>query len=480
MPRSQCYAEKRGDMWRGRYPDADGRMRSTDRYPTRNKALSVARAARAAVEASLPAATHADTADKAEKADMTLGAWFTEIWPGWDIELTTRANYSAPIRRFILPTFGARPLKSITRGEIDRWERDLIEKRGYSPEYIGGARRRLHTILADALVAGHITVNPATRQRGRGRKANQDRARDSAEKIWASENTALLLAERCALLSGEAEFVRVLLMAFSGLRWGEVTGLQASYVRAPDRRRNHHYIRVEWQLVELNGKFYLAPPKDGSRRDVDLPEWLFTLIGQITPRASRCRCPRRDDGTSLCGSSEAFLFLGSEGGHARRSNYSTRTFRPAADGIYPAQKRRADYHTEPWRVHCTAEPWPGVPIPMKGTHRNTVERRADCSWAPLIAGLTPHGLRHGHQTAMRRDRVPRVLRRERLGHGPSGDIADRYTHIDDEMITEMLASLTRRLHSAVTARARIDQARGAEPRSAVPFLDAWLAPFRTR
>ena len=123
------------------YPDADGRMRSTDRYPTKNRALKAARDARAAVEASPTATTVADTTDKSEKADMTLGEWFNEIWPGWDIELTTRANYSAPIRRFILPTFGARPLKSITRGEVDRWERDLIEKRGYSPEYIGGARR---------------------------------------------------------------------------------------------------------------------------------------------------------------------------------------------------------------------------------------------------------------------------------------------------------------------------------------------------
>ena len=95
-------------------------------------------------------------------------------------------------------------------------------------------------------------------------------------------------------------------------------------------------------------------------------------------------------------------------------------------------------------------------------------------------GLTPHGLRHGHQTAMRRDRVPRVLRRERLGHGPSDDIADRYTHINDEMITEMLAGQNHRLHSAVATRPRIDQALDAEPRSAVPFLDAWLASFRAR
>jgi len=64
--------------------------------------------------------------------------------------------------------------------------------------------------------------------------------------------------------------------------------------------------------------------------------------------------------------------------------------------------------------------------------------------------------------------------------GSSGDIDDHHTRIDDEMITEMLASLTRQLQNAVAARARIDQARGAEPRSAVPFLDAWLASFRTR
>ena len=108
------------------------------------------------------------------------------------------------------------------------------------------------------------------------------------------------------------------------------------------------------------------------------------------------------------------------------------------------------------------------------------EQLAECSWAALIPGLTPHGLRHGHQTAMRRDRVPRVLRRDRLGHGASGDIADHYTHIADEMIEEMLTRQTQRWQAAVAARARIDEDRGAEPRSAVPALDEWLAPFRER
>jgi len=238
--------------------------------------------------------------------------------------------------------------------------------------------------------------------------------------------------------------------------------------------------RGEWQLIELNGKFYLAPPKDGSRRDVDIPRWLFTLMQQLQGPSRRYRCPRREDGTSACGAREAFLFLGTEAGHARRSNYSSRIFRPAADGIYPARKRRRNYHAQFWRVHCSLEPFPGVPLPMKGMHRAKAEQLAECSWAPLIPGLTPYGLRHGHQTAMRRDRVPRVLRRDRLGHGASGDIADHYTHIDEEMIEDMLTRQTKRWQAALMARARIDQAHSAQPQSAIPVLNEWLAPFRER
>jgi len=70
---------------------------------------------------------------------------------------------------------------------------------------------------------------------------------------------------------------------------------------------------------------------------------------------------------------------------------------------------------------------------------------------------------------MRRDRVPRVLRRDRLGHGASGDIADHYTHIDDKMIEEMLTRQTRRWQTAVAERARMDGVRGTEP-----WLPVWL------
>jgi integrase len=183
-----------------------------------------------------------------------------------------------------------------------------------------------------------------------------------------------------------------------------------------------------------------------------------------------------EGGKSACGSSEEFVFLGSRGGHARRSNYATRIFRPACDGIFPAEKRRRGYQTQPWRVHCIWDGlFPGIPVPTEGRRRAKVEELADCSWAALIRGLTPHGLRHGHQTSMRRDRVPRVLRRERLGHGPSGDISDHYTHIDDEMIDDLLTRQTQRWGAALALRESIDLELGHKPRSAIPILDRWLA-----
>src|SRR5258708_2584302 len=130
MPRTQCFAEKRGATWRGRYPGADGRLLSTSGYPTRNKALQAARAARAKIEEE--AAGNAAEVERAAKGETTLAEWIAELWPAFDIELTPRANYSAPIRLFILPAFGDRSLASLRREEIDAWERALIDDRCYS------------------------------------------------------------------------------------------------------------------------------------------------------------------------------------------------------------------------------------------------------------------------------------------------------------------------------------------------------------
>jgi integrase len=77
----------------------------------------------------------------------------------------------------------------------------------------------------------------------------------------------------------------VVLKGFTRMRWGELVGLETRYVRETA-------IRVEWQLYELDtGELHRFPPKDDSRRTVDLPGWLARLvsdhIARIPARAVR-------------------------------------------------------------------------------------------------------------------------------------------------------------------------------------------------
>jgi hypothetical protein len=60
----------------------------------------------------------------------------------------------------------------------------------------------LTTVLGDA-IPRYIQANPAQRRRGKGRKGQRRIQRiEQAGKVWATPIQALLVAERCAALSG--------------------------------------------------------------------------------------------------------------------------------------------------------------------------------------------------------------------------------------------------------------------------------------
>lgn len=178
-----------------------------------------------------------------------------------------------------------------------------------------------------------VAANVAVKRRGRGRKrARRDVALRGREKVRATPLQALLLAERCALLSGrDDDFVMVVLTAYTGMRWGEVHGLERPSCRL-DR------IQIDWQLRELAGRLEMVPPKDDSHRPADLPPFLAALLSdQSTRTRGRCTCPGR---TPECGGRGQYLFLSPDGAYHRRSNYARRIFQPAADGRYPKGTRQ--------------------------------------------------------------------------------------------------------------------------------------------
>jgi hypothetical protein len=185
------------------------------------------------------------------------------------------------------------------------------------------------------------------------------------------------VAERAALLDGrDEEFTRQITIAYTGMRWGETTGLERELLLPT-------LINVEWQLREISGQFYRLPPKDDSYRStnwepllpVDLPPFLATLLtAQAEKYAGRqCGCVKEHGGSGQ------YVFLGPDGiHHYRRSNYSRRVSAQRATG---ATRRQTGRQASWW----SSTPQPGqVSRPRRG-RRPCPERRS----LPRQAGGPP-------------------------------------------------------------------------------------------
>ncbi|MFF3567937.1 LacI family DNA-binding transcriptional regulator [Nocardia jiangxiensis] len=437
---------------------------------------------------------------------------WVELWyEEQDLARTSMATYKSILRSQLLPEFGGKPLNEITKASITRWVRKLREA-GYKPESIRTYRSLLHTILEDAHTAHRIAENPARRTRGRGRRIHANRGQEK-RKVLAQGSTALLIAERMALLSGkDDEFVLMILANYSGMRLGELIGLETQFVPTDtpaERAKTRHTLRVHWQLCEIDGKFYKEPLKENSRRDIDLPHFLWLLLIDQINRTQPVACPchsstyvfagqskRRSKGstggltlkdvaqsagvsvgtassafrkdTPIAPSTRAHVIAAAEEigylrwtgdavWHQRRSGPYRWIYTPAVSGQYPKSGTRS---ARP--VWIRDDPFPGVPI--RG--RNAAQR-ANSYWQPIAEGMTPHGNRHTHRTDLEELAIPQVLIDDRIGH-LDRSVQRRYTQPTNAMRDHLVTALTQRWHDALDARLAIS------PTSPVKVLDTLL------
>ncbi|MDM4721341.1 LacI family DNA-binding transcriptional regulator [Micromonospora sp. WMMA1363] len=498
------YAEKRGDYWRGRYKIERGKYGTisdddgeTIRFRTKREAERAANDE----EAKVRAGRRRDPAE----SRTTFGQYVSRWYAAQDLAASTLQNYKRHIEEHLLPAFEHAVIADITATDVGTWEKEE-RALGYAESSIKTWRATLHLILADAVDEGLRDANPATRRRGRGKRAGRSRNR-GPEKAVTNSLGILLLAERAALLSGrDDEFAAVVLKGYTGMRWGELVGLETQYVRSSG-------LRVEWQQYELDtGEFHRCPPKDDSHRTLDLPAWLFGLVSEHIARTQPKPCPchglkyvfrgyrsangapqrpgpkladvARRAGVSIGTAStvlnhpekvpettrakveiaaEELGYMrggGSSGelaAHWRRNSFTTWLFRPAATGWY-AKKAPQDARPVP----VLADPWPGVPV--RG--RNATGR-ADSCWLPIAPRLTPHGLRHTHKTVMVELGTPPKLMDERMGH-EDGSVQARYSHVTPEMRQRLVTALTGQWDASLAAR------REMAPGSPVAALDRLL------
>lgn len=501
-----AYAEKRGNRWRARWRGPDGTLESRPGFRSRKDAEKYGRDQEAAVRNN----TYIDP----RAGRITLTDWVNRWFPSLDLELNTLSTYKYTIEVLILPAFGDRALMSLSPEEIGVWEKQLVAQ-GYKRRTAQEARSTLATVLNDA-IPRYIQANPAARKRGKGRKGLRriDRA-ERREKSWATALEVLLFAERCAALSGaDADFVMAITMAYTGMRWSEAMGLPPDCLHGDT-------MDIAWKLYELNSRFYRGRPKDGSIRTVDVPPFLADILTEHLEANPARKCTCRNTEPPWCPGSE-YVFLGQRNAHHRRSNYGTRIVRPAADGWYPRREGRYGRPASPVLVDFSA-PWPGVPlspwppanpgepyVPPTGRGiprlagkdgngrcpgcNHTIRLRQDgtlirhkmgtercigsgshpsepaplANWLPLRPGLTPHGLRHGHQTWLDDLGVRYVLQSERMGHEVPG-MRGIYSHITPRMRAELKARLQELWEASLHERTLLAE------RSSVAVLGSILA-----
>jgi integrase len=204
---------------------------------------------------------------------------------GVTLKRRTRALYTEQFRRYILPAFGPRPVRQLTRGQIKRWLAGL-RTRGLKRDTVRNAYAVLHVMLAAAVEDELIATNPAS---GLGRALKLLVKREErAQEVKAMEpdqlDRFLATMDGPEARPGDQRYLPFFLtLARTGLRIGEAFALMPE-----DLDLGAGILRVERNFPD--GEAESESPKTvSSIRTVDLsPELVRVLRVHLADRARAC------------------------------------------------------------------------------------------------------------------------------------------------------------------------------------------------
>ena len=236
----------------------------------------------------------------AERGSTLVPEWVQEWHDGRvDIAPSTRSRAQGIITGHITPKWSRKKIGDVQHADVQRWVSELLDA-GQSPR----SAKKIVNVLSQALDAAvkdrRLTANPAEGVRF-------PRAKPRA-KIYLSADQV----ERLAAVVDDRQRVIVYVLAYTGLRWGELAGLRVKDLD-PTRRR----LRVEQTIVDDNGRALVKPPKDNEIRSVPAPRFVIDMLVEQSQGLGQ------DD----------LLFRSPRGGPLRNRNERVRWFDAAAEAI---------------------------------------------------------------------------------------------------------------------------------------------------
>jgi integrase len=231
---------------------------------------------------------------------QTLDEWSREYLDfAVHLKPTTKALYKSLLRAHILPTFGALPLAEIEGLAIRRWVADMHAS-GLAASSIRHCYGLLSQILVSAIECGLLDRDPS-----RGVKL---------PRLVRSEMACLSPEEVERLASVVPPEYRPLIhvLAYAGLRWGEVAALRRFRCDLDANR-----LIVAESLALVNGRAVFGETKTRQVRKTRLPAFLVdelrTHLDTISPRA------------------DALVFTAPRGGPLLGANFRPRVWWPALE-----------------------------------------------------------------------------------------------------------------------------------------------------
>jgi integrase len=243
--------------WQARYRDAAGREHSRSTFTRKRDAqrwldeVTTARTTGMYVDPGRGRATVGEVA-----------AAYLAGKPSWSE--STRLRNTGIVTGHVLPRWGAVPVASVTYEDTQEWVAGLTTA-GLSGATVRKTVGVFASVLDVAVKSKRIAVNPV-------RSVDLPKPSLTRRRYLTTGQV-----EALAAAAGEHRDV-VLVLAYTGLRFGELAALRARHVDMLRRR-----FRVEESVTEVNGTLVWSAPKDHQRRSVPFPVFIAEDLSRRLP-----------------------------------------------------------------------------------------------------------------------------------------------------------------------------------------------------
>lgn len=378
MGSAYSYKTTVGLRWEARYRKPDGKQTSKKGFKRKTDAMAFINE----VEASKRRGNFISESD----GQVAVG----ELGTDWilahsvTVKPSTAHSEESAWRVHVEPKWGSRRIGSIRHTEVTKWVAELSKNR--SATTVKRAHGLLAAILDSAVRDRRIAFNPA-------REVKTPRKRMKSKPYLTHRQV-----ESLAAASKYPDLIRFL--AYTGLRWGEATGLKVAHVDRSKRR-----VRIEENAVKVNGHVEVGTPKTHEKRTVPYPAFLDDAV------ARACRGKAADD----------LVWPAELGGYLSQGNAESGWFASAVKRV-----RAADLEA--------------VTISASGEEQQVMPR------------VTPHDLRHtAASLAISAGANVKAVQRM-LGHASASMTLDVYAELFEDDLDEVAEALDRQRASNMGIR----------------------------